>query len=149
VLFRSTKADLGVAVLHRYRQRFGQELASISSKSGDSVNCLTRFAALFESTLKTGGQLCLCGMLSAEAATLPKPMAVEVERFFRETELWVADVLKNGKRAQRIAFEGPARAQARLLVAFLEGAMVVARGMRNNAHFKGMARNYLAKLQPV
>src|SRR5580692_7952663 len=57
-----TKADLGVALLRRYRQRFRQELAWIASNGGDSVSRLAQFAALFERTFKTDSQLCLCGM---------------------------------------------------------------------------------------
>ena len=123
------------------------DLAWIRSNSDDSVVCLTRFAALFESTFKTDSHLCLCGMLGAEVASLPKPVAAEVERFFSETELWLANVLASGKRARLIAFSGSPRTQARMLIALLEGAMVVARGMRHNAYFPGMARSYLLKLK--
>jgi TetR/AcrR family transcriptional repressor of nem operon len=142
-----TKADLGIALLRRYRQRFRQELAWISSGGEDSVSRLAHFSALFERTFKTNSQLCLCGMLSAEVVTLPKSVAAEVERFFSETELWLAHVLASGKRARLIAFSGSARTQARMLIAMLEGAMVVARGMRHRTYFQGMARNYLLKLK--
>lgn len=142
-----TKTDLGVALLRRYRERFRQELAWISSNGENSVSSLARFAALFESTFKTDSQLCLCGMLGAEVASLPKQLAAEVERFFGETELWLAKVLTSGKRARLIAFSGSPRTQARMLIAMLEGAMVVARGMRHNAYFQGMARSYLSKLK--
>src|SRR3977135_2529131 len=67
-----SKADLGVALLQRYRQDFRDELSDISSRAGDPTRHLARFAALFERTFKADNQLCLCGMLSAEVATLPK-----------------------------------------------------------------------------
>lgn len=142
-----TKADLGVALLQRYRRRFRQELDQISARADGPTRRLARFAALFERTFKAGNQLCLCGMLSAEAATLPKQVAAEIERFFLETEVWLAEILSSGKREQHLAFAGSARAQARLLLAMLEGAMVVARGMRQSAYFHGMARGYLSKLK--
>jgi len=142
-----TKADLGVALLRRYREAFKQELGWILAREENAMSCLLRFAALFERTFKTGNQLCLCGMLSAEASTLPKQVASEVEGFFQDTEIWVAKILASGKEAQLIDFKGSPRAQARMLVALLEGAMVVARGMRRNAYFQGMARGYLLKLK--
>ena len=142
-----TKADLGVALLRRYRQTFGEELASIAANSENALSALARFAALFQRTLKIDSQLCMCGMLSAEVESLPKAVAGEVQRFFNETELWLAHVLAGGRRAQLIAFNGSARTQARMLIAMMEGAMVVARGMRHNAYFQGMARNYLQKLK--
>jgi len=142
-----TKADLGVALLRRYRQRFGQELDGISANNGNSVRSLVRFAALFQRTLSVDSQLCMCGMLSAEIESLPKPVAIEVKRFFSETELWLTNVLTHGRREERLAFEGSPRTQARMLIAMMEGAMVVARGMRHNAYFQGMARNYLLQLK--
>jgi len=142
-----TKADLGVALLRRYRQNFRDELGGIAARADNPLRHLARFAALFERTFSADNQLCLCGMLSAEVATLPKPVAGEVERFFEETERWLAQVLAAGKSAGLVAFDGTARAQARMLLAVLEGAMVVARGMRHGTHFQGMARDYLAKLK--
>ena len=142
-----TKSDLGVALLRRYRQRFNQELDGIAANSGSSVRSLVSFAALFQRTLSIDSQLCMCGMLSAEIESLPKPVAVEVKRFFNETENWLTTVLTNGRREERLAFDGSPRTQARMLIAMMEGAMVVARGMRHNAYFQGMARNYLLKLK--
>jgi len=142
-----TKADLGVALLQRYRARFRSELEGISAKGGDPLRRLTQFAGLFERTFKTGNQLCLCGMLSAEVATLPQEVAGEVEHFFEESEGWLADALAAGKKAHKMAFAGSANAQARMFLAVLEGAMVVARGMRRTAYFQGVARDYLAKLK--
>jgi TetR/AcrR family transcriptional repressor of nem operon len=142
-----TKADLGVALLQRYRQNFRDELGGISSRADNPVRHLARFAALFERTFKADNQLCLCGMLSAEVATLPKDVAGEVERFFQETEIWLAAVLAAGKQSRLIAFEGSARVQARMLLAMLEGAMVVARGMRHRTYFQDVARSYLLKLK--
>jgi TetR/AcrR family transcriptional regulator, transcriptional repressor for nem operon len=143
-----TKADLGVALLRRYRQRFRQELDFIAASGENPMGCLAKFTSLFERTFKTDNQLCLCGMLSAEAATLPKQVASEVARFFSDTELWLAKIFTAGKQAQLIAFKGSPRAQARMLIAMLEGAMVVARGMRHRAYFQDMARSYLVKFSP-
>ncbi len=72
---------------------------------------------------------------------------VEVKRFFSETELWLTKVLTQGRREGRLAFEGSPRTQARMVIAMMEGAMVVARGMRHNGYFQGMARNYLLQLK--
>lgn len=142
-----TKADLGVALLQRYRQNFRDELGGISSRADNPMRHLARFAGLFERTFKANNQLCLCGMLSAEVATLPKVVASEVERFFQETEIWLAAVLASGKQTRLIAFDGSARVQARMLLSMLEGAMVVARGMRHRAYFQDVARSYLLKLK--
>ncbi len=141
-----TKADLGVALLRRYRQRFERELKAIGETADNPVRRLARFAALFERTFKQDKQLCLCGMLSAEAATLPPDVAKEVEEFFRETGIWLDRLLASGRRAECLTFAGTTRAQARILLALLEGAMVVARGMRRKTYFQNVVRSYLAAI---
>jgi TetR/AcrR family transcriptional repressor of nem operon len=142
-----TKADLGVALLQRYRDGFRAALSGISASGDPPLRRLDGFAGLFERTFKADNQLCLCGMLSAEVASLPKPVAQEVQSFFEETERWLADVLATGRKARSIGFEGSPRNQARMLLAMLEGAMVVARGMRRSTYFRGVARSYLTKLK--
>jgi TetR/AcrR family transcriptional repressor of nem operon len=88
-------------------------------------------------------------MLSAEIATLPEPVAGAVEGFFSDAETWLADTLGAGRKAGRLEFAGPPRQQARLLLAVLEGAMVVARGMRHSKHFKDVVAGHLRGLLPA
>jgi TetR/AcrR family transcriptional repressor of nem operon len=141
-----TKSDLGVRLAARYRERFRRELDAIGAQVPDPEQQLYRFGDLFRQTFEVGNRLCLCGMLSAEIATLPDPVASEVEGFFRETEGWLAGVLSAGRDAGRFRFAGPAQTQARFLLAILEGAMVVARGLRDAANFQALVQGYLGQL---
>jgi TetR/AcrR family transcriptional repressor of nem operon len=142
-----TKTDLGVKLASRYRDRFMASLAEIADSETDAMRRLVRFGGLFRSTFEVESRLCLCGMMSAEIATLPEPVAAEVERFFRAMEAWLATVLEAGRRAKRVAFAGPARRQARQLIATLEGAMIVARGLRESDHFQAIVDGCLAQLR--
>ena len=45
-------------------------------------------------------------MLAAEYATLPKSVKSEVTRFFDTNETWLADVLEQGRRAERFQIAG-------------------------------------------
>lgn len=143
-----TKTDLGARLAARYRRLFRAELDAIVEGEPDAVERLLKFADLFQQTFEVESRLCLCGMLSAEIATLPEGVAAEVEGFFRDTEAWLVAVLEEGRKAKRFSFSGPAKEQARLLLALLEGAMVVARGLRDRAHFRSMAGNYIAQMKP-
>ena len=71
--------------------------------------------------------MCLCGMLAAEYATLPKSVKSEVTRFFDTNETWLADVLEQGRRAERFQIAGSPADAARRIIAALEGAMMLAR----------------------
>ena len=66
-------------------------------------------------------------MLAAEYQTLPEPMRDAVIGFFDENEAWVAGVLAQGRDEGTLAFDGPPREAAQLIVSALEGAMLVAR----------------------
>jgi TetR/AcrR family transcriptional repressor of nem operon len=144
----ATKADLGVALASRHRRNFQEELERISGETDDPMRRLEQFTDLFRSTFAVESRLCLCGMLSAEIATLPEPVAAEVENFFRDTERWLSGVLTAGKKAKSLRFIVTPRKQARLLLSVLEGAMVVARGMRDSAGFNGIAAGYLRNFKP-
>jgi TetR/AcrR family transcriptional repressor of nem operon len=144
----ATKADLGVALAKRYRLRFREELDGVARGECDPARRLEKFAGLFRRTFEVENRLCLCGMMGAEIATLPEPVAAEVEGFFRDTETWLADTFAAGRAAGELPFAGSSRKQARLLLAVLEGAMVVARGMREGSQFKDMAAGYLRNLRP-
>jgi TetR/AcrR family transcriptional repressor of nem operon len=141
-----SKTDLGVSLASRYRERFMADLNGIRVKVSAPATQLRRFARLFQSTFEVDSRLCLCGMLSAEIATLPEPVAAEVEVFFREVEAWLANVLQAGRRMGRLSFSGSATNRARLLIATLEGAMIVARGLRESDHFDVMVETSLSQL---
>ncbi len=51
-------------------------------------------------------RMCLCGMLAAEYATLPKPMKEEMKHFFDENERWLTAVLKQGQKARDVEVLG-------------------------------------------
>ena len=143
-----TKTDLGTKVAARYRDRFIGALKKLDDTEPDAMRRLDGFAGLFQSTLEVGNRLCLCGMMSAEIATLPDPVAAEVERFFRDVEAWLTAVLEAGRRAKLVSFIGSPADQAHILLATLEGAMIVTRGLRESDLFRMIARSCLDQLRP-
>jgi TetR/AcrR family transcriptional regulator, transcriptional repressor for nem operon len=87
-------------------------------------------------------------MLAAEQATLPKPMRAALNAFFDANEAWLADVLEEGRRTRALRLEGPVVEEARLLVASLEGAMLVARSYGDSRRFVSAAERVLAGVLP-
>jgi TetR/AcrR family transcriptional repressor of nem operon len=141
-----TKADLGRRLIERYEQSFLQALAEID-KSNDSANeKLRRYVGLYVEVLRND-RMCLCGMLAAEYATLPKPMKTGLKHFFDENERWLVVVLKEGQAAKKLRFAGSARSVAQLLVGALEGAMMLARSYDDITRFESTANRLLAGLR--
>jgi TetR/AcrR family transcriptional regulator, transcriptional repressor for nem operon len=140
-----TKAELGRRLIERYEQAFLSALATIDKTGSDARERLRRYVEIYVDVLRND-RMCLCGMLAAEHATLPKPMRTGLKHFFDENERWLVDVLEDGKATGKLHFPGSARETARLLVGSLEGAMMLARSYDDVARFKSAAERLLAGL---
>ena len=90
--------------------------------------------------------MCLCGMMAAESATLPRTIRLELRRFFDENERWLTLVLREGRSAGRLRFSASPEAEARLLTMGLEGAMLIARSQGEPGRFKEAAARLLSQL---
>ena len=140
-----TKADLGLALVSRYRAAFLAALKNIEEKSESTPRRLERYTELYGSVLRKG-RMCMCGMLAADVATLPKPMRESIADFFGENEAWLTRVLTEGKKRGEIAFDGTPASLASFFVSSLEGAMLVARGSGNLDPFDDVVRHLLARI---
>lgn len=141
----STKAELGRRLMERYTQAFLAALAAIDEDAADAREKLERYVAIYAGVL-ANNRMCLCGILAAEYATLPRPVRLEVTRFFDANEAWLATVLEQGRQAKRLNFSGRAVEAARVLVAALEGAMMLARSYGDTKRFGSAANRLLAEL---
>ena len=141
----ATKADLGEALISRYAARFLQALAEVDTGGAAAPAKLAAYAKLYADVL-SDQRMCLCGMLAAEYPTLPDPMKTAVLGFFDENEAWLATVLEQGRDEGTLAFGGPVRDTARMIVSGLEGAMLVARPYGDTARFEVAAASLLASV---
>jgi TetR/AcrR family transcriptional regulator, transcriptional repressor for nem operon len=140
-----SKAELGRALIERYRGIFGAALEAIDERTREPREKLRQYVGLYESVL-SNERMCLCGMLAAEHATLPVPMREELKSFFDANERWLTVVLEDGHRARVLRFSESARERARVLIGALEGAMLVARSYGSPHRFQAAAAYVLADL---
>jgi TetR/AcrR family transcriptional repressor of nem operon len=141
----ASKAELGRALIERYRVLFGAELDAIDQQTKEPHEKLKQYVGLYNSVL-SNERMCLCGMLAAEYATLPSPMQQGLTLFFDANERWLTAVLENGLRAGAFLFREPANERARVVLGALEGAMLVARSYGNPHRFRMAAAYVLADL---
>src|SRR5258705_8820204 len=66
-----TKAELGKRLIERYKHSFLEALAEIDRSGASANEKLQRYVGLYVDVLRDD-RMCLCGMLAAEYATLPK-----------------------------------------------------------------------------
>jgi TetR/AcrR family transcriptional repressor of nem operon len=140
-----SKAELGLALIERYRAVFADALVTVSQEAHEPCDKLERYVALFDAVMRND-RMCLCGMLAAEYATLPEAMRVQLQLFFDANERWLATVLEEGRRVGRFAFKERASERARVLLGALEGAMLVARSYGDPRRFRAAADCVLADL---
>ena len=141
----SSKADLGCALIERYRQVFATALAAIDRQAVTPRDKLKQYVGLYDSVMMND-RMCLCGMLAAEYATLPASMQAGLQAFFDANERWLTGVLESGIRAGGVLIKEAPNARARVLLGALEGAMLMARSYGDPRRFQVAAKHLLADL---
>ena len=141
-----SKADLGQRLIERYEAGFLDTLAGIDKAQQGAAHKLRRYAKIYADVLRAN-RMCLCGMLASDYATLPKPMRERVRHFFDENERWLARVLEEGRKTGQLAFKGAPIELERIIVASLEGAMMLARSYGEPPRFDAAAERVVAELE--
>jgi TetR/AcrR family transcriptional regulator, transcriptional repressor for nem operon len=139
------KADLGEALLTRYATRFGEALAAIDAEGRNAASKLIAYTELYRDVLQNR-RMCLCGMLAAEFQTLPEPMRGILIEFFNDNEKWLARVLDEGREEGTLAITGSSTDAARMIVATLEGAMLIALPYGDAVRFQTAATSLVRSL---
>ena len=141
-----SKLDLEAELLTRYRSDFVKELGSIKSSVSDSTGQLQRYIQLYFNTLKNN-RICLGGMMASDVGALPGELAPALNSFFVEQLEWLADVLRVGKSKGELNFTGSAASHANVLLAALQGGLLMANAMGDEAVFVKMKNSLLAQLK--
>jgi TetR/AcrR family transcriptional repressor of nem operon len=140
-----SKAELARRLMQRYTQNFLAALAKIDETSAGAKEKLQSYVSIYSDVL-ANDRMCLCGMFAAEYATLPKPVKSEVTRFFDANEAWLAKVLEQGMKTNRLKPIGSPTEAARLVIATLEGAMMLARSYGDAQRFERAGERLLADM---
>ena len=140
-----TKATLGERLIERYRESFLAALRRIDESGREAGAKLRAYVDTYAQVLDRD-RICLCGMLSADYATLPKAMQDQLRAFFDANEAWLAEVLRRGRVDRELTFAGPPVEAARVLVAALEGAMLLARTHGDPSRLRSAAERLLGDL---
>ena len=142
-----TKGDLGVALVVRQRELDAAFRHRLDTTFPDAWKRLEAFAAGFRSSLENDRRMCLCGMLAAEHTTLPGPVLEGVRAFFLDNEIWIAQVLLEGRKSKCIMFRGSTAPIARALMSAIEGALLAAKAFGDLERFDMVTSWHLAQIK--
>lgn len=142
-----SKNDLILALVRAQRAETEAALGGIAG-SGSFRHRLHSFVALFRAHLVTGNRFCLCGMMGAEVAGLPEEARLELAAFFDRCGDWLAQAIAAEGASLRWSPGATPATVARLFVASLEGAMLIARVHRDVARFDDAIGVLLGALAP-
>lgn len=137
-----TKTDLALALLEAYSARYETALDGILADSEDGVARVLAYADLYLGGVEQGLG-CLCAALASEHDTLPPQLRANLGRFFSEHIGWLTGVLSAGRANGTIRAEVEPASYARMIVATLEGALMMERFVDGPAGF----RDTMAALQ--
>lgn len=120
------KIDLARALLATYDTRYDAALAGIVEQSDDGLQRVRAYATLYLQGVDKGLG-CLCAAFAAELDTLPASLKQDLDVFFAKHIAWVERVLTEGRLNATIRVSVKPAAYARMIVASLEGALMMER----------------------
>lgn len=123
----STKADLAVAVIDKYRRLLHERTAAFMAGQGDPVAQLEGFISFSTAECCTESTMCPVGALASDFYSLPEDIRAAGQRLLDELLTWMTRVCEVGREQGRLHFEGDPAAKAEQVVAALQGARQLAR----------------------
>jgi TetR/AcrR family transcriptional repressor of nem operon len=106
---------------------------------------LGKYTKLFGRTLGDGDQICLCGMLAADIASLPDEVRQAVQAFFKANETWLANLLAQGANEGTLKVNGKPENAARAMFAAFQGSVLASRLFHTKARLEDIEAVWKAK----
>jgi TetR/AcrR family transcriptional repressor of nem operon len=130
--YYKTKEDLAVALAQQYTERFITALGNPAELVKAGKDPIDIFIDQFRQALKKDKQMCLCGILGAEANELPESVQAATSDFFGQNIQWLtqAYTLKKSRKPADKALQA---------MALLEGGLVVSIAMGSTKVFEKIA----------
>ena len=132
-----TKAELGVAIIRRYRDTFAAQLQQISEDPAKSSwDALEFYFSPYLFLASTPDKVCLCGALAGEIPVLPEVMRVEVKQFIEAHQRWLEEILREGvERGEFVLIDSP-KSLSRVIFNSLQGSLLVTRSTGDVSQLK-------------
>ena len=142
----ATKADLGLALIARYAERFFATLADIRSSDGSAAEQLRSYVQIYRDALAEGEQVCLCVALSAGRDSLSTEVLDQLNRFHTDSIAWLTEVFERAAQDGSVSGCALPIEDATAALALVEGAQLLARARKDAALFDQALAALIARL---
>lgn len=142
-----TKNDLAAALLASFDARYDVAMVEIVGATQDGLEKVRAYAQLYLEGVEKG-MGCLCAAFAAELETLPDTLRSDLSRFFAKHIGWLERVLEDGIADGTIRADIVPSSHARMIVAALEGALMMERVLDGAIGFTGSLSTIEASLRP-
>src|SRR5690606_16271576 len=99
---------------------------------------LRQYLALHRRTFAGTDRVCLGGALAADLGSLPEPVRLALQAFYRANENWLAKVIAQGQREGDFAATLEPQAAARALFAAVQGCLAASRLFGDSERMDGI-----------
>ena len=123
------KADLGVAIVRRYRDMLKTASEEFMKFGGSARRHLEAYLDFFMKEACEHKTMCPMGVLTADYFSIPETMREEGSKLEREVFAMLIRVLEVGREQGELRFEGEPRTKAVMMMSVLQGARQLARMM--------------------
>ena len=141
------KSDLAVAMLAAFDARYDVAMAEIVRIWPGGLERVGAYARLYLEGVEKGLG-CLCAAFAAELDTLPDALRSDLSRFFAKHVGWLEQVLRDGVADGTIRADIVPASHARMIVAALEGALMMERVLDGATGFAGSLSVLEGSLRP-
>ncbi|GEO97676.1 TetR family transcriptional regulator [Methylobacterium haplocladii] len=143
-----TKEDLALALVAAYDARYDEALAAILDETADGVSRIEAYGRLYLTGVEKGLG-CLCAALAVELDTLPEALRADIARFFDKHIAWLEQILSQGVADGSVRASVDPAASARMVVATLEGALLLERLLAGPVGFGNTLTALAESLRPT
>ncbi len=142
-----TKVDLGMALIDRFTNAVLDYLNSLNESTPNHLDRLSAYVAVYDGALDEN-KMCLCGLMAAEHETLAPEMQAKLSKFFDGHTAWLSNVLENGRRNGELTYQGSVDVHAKLILATLQGALMIAKAKKDFRGLQPTGRTLVQQYSP-
>lgn len=122
-----SKADLGCALIARYRRRFQRWCEAVSDSTHSATDRLNGYFGIALGYARQGGKVCPLGMLETEFNTIAESVRDQIRALDEQMRCWLSEVLAQGRASGEFQFVGTPEHKALIITAALQGVLQIAR----------------------